>query len=60
MLHCNKMYLIIYKTGRKPINVKENIMFDFEKKYEELVKQVKQINDFWVSAVISSLKQFQK
>ena len=54
------MYLIIYKTGQKPINVKENIMFDFEKKYEELVKQVKQINDFWVSAVISSLKQFQK
>ena len=38
-------------------------MFDFkdaEKKYQDLVKQVQQINDFWVNAVISSLKNFQK
>ncbi len=38
-------------------------MFDFkdaEKKYQDLVKQIQQINDFWVSAIISSLKNFQK
>ena len=38
-------------------------MFDFkdaEKKYQDLVKQVQQINDFWVNAIISSLKNFQK
>lgn len=32
----------------------------YTKQYEELVKQVQQINDFWVSAIISSLKNFQK
>lgn len=38
-------------------------MFDtkeIEKKYQDLVKQVQQINEFWVNAVISSLKQFTK
>lgn len=38
-------------------------MFDFkdaEKKYQDLVKQVQQINDFWVNAVLSSFKQFTK
>ena len=38
-------------------------MFDtkyIEKKYQDLVKQVQQINDFWINAVISSLKNFQK
>jgi len=38
-------------------------MFDFkdaEKKYQDLVKQVQQINEFWINAVISSLKNFQK
>ena len=33
---------------------------DIEKKYQDFVKQVQQINDFWVNAIISSLKQFQK
>lgn len=38
-------------------------MFSFEeqyKKWEDLTKQVKQVNDFWIEAIISSLKQFQK
>jgi hypothetical protein len=38
-------------------------MFQIEKavkQYEELVEQVKQINEFWISSVISSLKQFTK
>lgn len=42
-------------------------MFDFEKQYkdtvkkfEDLQKQVKQVTDFWIDSVISSLKQFQK
>ena len=42
-------------------------MFDFYKEWdrayqkaEELVKQVKQVNDFWIDSIISSLKHFQK
>jgi len=38
-------------------------MFDFkdaEKKFQDLAKQVQQLNEFWVNAVISSLKQFTK
>ena len=40
-------------------------MFDFGydkayKHYEELVEQVKQVNEFWINSVISSLKQFIK
>ena len=33
---------------------------DIEKKYKEFEAQVKQINEFWINAVISSLKQFVK
>lgn len=32
----------------------------YTKQYEELVKQVQQINDFWVNSIISSLKQLTK
>lgn len=38
-------------------------MFKFEdqyKKWEDLAKQVKQVNDFWIESVISSLKLFVK
>lgn len=39
-------------------------MFDFykefDKKWQDLAKQVKQVNDFWIDSVISSLKLFQK
>jgi len=39
-------------------------MFDFykefDKKFQDLAKQVKQVNDFWIDHIISSLKQFQK
>lgn len=38
-------------------------MFDakeVEKKFQDFTKQVQQINDFWISAIISSLKNFQK
>jgi hypothetical protein len=35
-------------------------MFDmfkeFDKKWQEAAKQVKQVNDFWIESVISSLK----
>jgi hypothetical protein len=30
------------------------------KKAQEVAAQVKQVNEFWVNAVISSLKQFTK
>lgn len=33
---------------------------DVEKKFQDLAKQVQQINEFWINAVISSLKNFQK
>jgi hypothetical protein len=33
---------------------------EVEKKFQDLAKQVQQINEFWVNSVISSLKQFVK
>ena len=33
---------------------------DLDKKFQEFAKQVKQVNDFWIDSIISSLKQFQK
>jgi len=33
---------------------------EFDKKFQEFAKQVKQVNDFWIDSIISSLKQFQK
>jgi hypothetical protein len=33
---------------------------DLEKKFADFQKQVKQVNDFWIDSIISSLKQLQK
>jgi predicted RNase H-like HicB family nuclease len=38
-------------------------MFDFTKQtkqFEELAERLKEVNEFWINAVITSLKQFQK
>jgi len=38
-------------------------MFEFEKpfkQYEELVERVKEVNEFWVNSVFSSVKEFFK
>ncbi len=39
-------------------------MFDFykewDKKWQDLSKQVKQVNDFWIDSIISSIKMFTK
>lgn len=39
-------------------------MFDmfkeYDKKFQDLAKQVKQVNDFWIDSIISSLKLLQK
>ena len=38
-------------------------MFDFTKQtkqYEELAQRIKQVNEFWINAVISSVKEFYK
>jgi hypothetical protein len=38
-------------------------MFDFTKQtkqFEELSKRIQEVNEFWVNAVITSLKQFTK
>jgi hypothetical protein len=35
-------------------------MSQFEKQFQEFEAQVKKIQEFWVNAVISSLKQFTK
>jgi hypothetical protein len=38
-------------------------MFDFSKQtkqYEELAERIKEINEFWINFITSSLKQFTK
>jgi predicted RNase H-like HicB family nuclease len=38
-------------------------MFDFvkvTKQYEELAERIKEVNEFWINSVISSLKQLVK
>ena len=60
MLHCNKMYLIIYKSITP---IRRNPMFDFTKQtkqYEELAQRIKEVNEFWINSVLSSFKQFTK
>jgi hypothetical protein len=40
-----------------------NQMFDtkeIEKKLQDFSKQVKQVNDFWIDTIITTLKQLQK
>jgi hypothetical protein len=37
-----------------------DIYKDFDKKMQELAKQVKQVNDFWIDSIITSLKMIQK
>jgi hypothetical protein len=53
-----------YIPGEPPTQLKEISMFDFykefDKKWQDLAKQVKQVNDFWIDSIISSLKNFQK
>ena len=68
MLQRSKMCNIIHKTREKSLtNLKEIKMFEFEKYYkdavkktEEVVESVKQANEFWINAVLSSLKSFYK
>ena len=48
---------------RNLTNRKGKIMFDFTKQtkqYEQLAERIKEVNEFWVNAVITSLKQFTK
>ena len=64
MLHCNKMCNKIHKRFQNgtPLT-KGKTMFDFTKQtkqYEELAKRIQEVNEFWVNAVITSLKQFTK
>jgi hypothetical protein len=38
-------------------------MFDFTKQtkqYEELAERIKEVNEFWINSVISSVKEFYK
>jgi len=38
-------------------------MFEFDKaykQYEELVERVKEVNEFWINSVFSSVKEFFK
>ena len=58
-----KKCLVTKGSQTEPNNLKENIMFDFTKttkQYEELATRIKEVNEFWINAVISSLKQFIK
>ena len=33
---------------------------EYDKKFQDLQKQVKQVTDFWIDSIISSLKHLQK
>jgi hypothetical protein len=33
---------------------------EYDKKFQDLAKQVKQVNDFWVDAIVTTLKMFTK
>lgn len=63
-INLDKITPMTHKWVRNPL--KEfymNQMFDFkeaEKKFQDLTKQMQQLNEFWINAVISSLKNFQK
>jgi hypothetical protein len=38
-------------------------MFDFTKQtkqFEELAERLKQVNEFWINSVVSSIKEFYK
>ena len=64
MLHRNNC-VIYYTKGSQtePNNLKESTMFDFSKQtkqYEELAERIKEINEFWINFITSSLKQFTK
>lgn len=37
-----------------------DVFKEWDKKWQEVSKQIKQVNDFWIESVISSLKQLQK
>jgi hypothetical protein len=42
---------------------KETLMFDFEKQYknyEQVIDRIKEVNEFWINAVLSSIKEFYK
>lgn len=43
--------------------LKELFMFDFTKQiqqYEELAERIKEVNEFWINSVVSSVKEFYK
>jgi len=64
MVHCNKCVIYYTKVPKRNLtNQKGHTMFDFTKQtkqYEELAQRIKEVNEFWIDAVISSLKQFTK
>jgi hypothetical protein len=37
-----------------------DIFKEYDKKFQDLANQVKQVNDFWIDSIISSLKQLTK
>jgi hypothetical protein len=52
-----------YIIGAVQHNLKEKTMFDFTKQtkqFEQLAERIKEVNEFWVNAFISSIKQFTK
>lgn len=64
--HLPKNFFVLYTThyvATQQFNLKENTMFDFTKQtkqFEELAQRIKEVNEFWINSVISSLKQFTK
>ena len=55
-----KKCLVTKGSQTEPNNLKENTMSQFEKQFQEFEAQVKKISDFWIDAIITSLKALQK
>ena len=62
MLHCNKMYRILHKTGKLflGLNKGKTMYTQFEKAqkhFEELAERIKEVNEFWLNSVLSATKE---
>ena len=59
MLHCTIMCNIL----RKSLTYREKPMFDFTKQtkqFEELAERIKEVNEFWIKATFTTIKDLFK
>lgn len=60
MLQCNKLCDILHTLTNQKGKTMFDLFKDYDKKLKEFQAQVKQVNDFWIDSIISSLKALQK